>query len=62
MSGSDRLLRLRKRDDGKGIDPRVLQEGGRVGHWGLPGIRERAKQLAHDWISEAKPERARKSN
>jgi len=32
-------LRLRIRDDGKGIDPRVLQEGGRAGHWGLPGIR-----------------------
>ena len=41
----DRLLRLRIRDDGKGIDPRVLQEGGRAGHWGLPGIRERAKQI-----------------
>jgi ligand-binding sensor domain-containing protein/signal transduction histidine kinase len=38
-------LRLRIRDDGKGIDPRVLQEGGRAGHWGLPGIRERAKQI-----------------
>ena len=41
----DRQLRLRIRDDGKGIDPRVLQEGGRAGHWGLPGIRERAKQI-----------------
>jgi signal transduction histidine kinase len=38
-------LRLRIRDDGKGIDPKVLQEGGRAGHWGLPGIRERAKQI-----------------
>jgi len=42
----DRLLRLRIRDDGKGIDPRVLQEGSRAGHWGLPGIRERAKQIS----------------
>jgi signal transduction histidine kinase len=41
----DRLLRLRIRDDGKGIDPRVLQQGGRAGHWGLPGIRERAQQI-----------------
>jgi signal transduction histidine kinase/ligand-binding sensor domain-containing protein len=41
----DRLFRLRIRDDGKGIDPRVLQEGGCAGHWGLPGIRERAKQI-----------------
>jgi signal transduction histidine kinase len=38
-------LRLRIRDDGKGIDPNVLQEGGRAGHWGLPGIRERANRI-----------------
>ena len=42
---SDSLLRLRFRDDGKGIDPRVLERGGRSRHWGLPGIRERAKQI-----------------
>jgi signal transduction histidine kinase/ligand-binding sensor domain-containing protein len=30
------------RDDGKGIDPEVLKERGRAGHWGLPGIYERA--------------------
>jgi nitrate/nitrite-specific signal transduction histidine kinase len=23
----------------------VVKEGGRPGHWGLPGIRERAKQI-----------------
>jgi nitrate/nitrite-specific signal transduction histidine kinase len=33
------------RDDGRGIDPKVLQQGGRAGHWGLPGIRERANQI-----------------
>ena len=38
-------LRLRFRDDGKGIDPSVIQRGGRSGHWGLPGIRERATQI-----------------
>ena len=38
-------LRVRIRDDGKGIDPKVLEEGGRAGHWGLPGIRERSKQI-----------------
>ena len=36
-------LRLRFRDDGIGIDPKVLNEGARAGHWGLPGVRERAK-------------------
>jgi signal transduction histidine kinase len=38
-----RQLRLRVRDDGKGIDPKVLTEGGRDGHYGLAGMRERAK-------------------
>ncbi len=41
----DRLFRLRIRDDGKGIDLKVLQQGERARHWGLPGIRERAKQI-----------------
>ena len=39
----ERRLRLRIRDDGKGIDPQVLNGSGRVGHWGLAGMRERAK-------------------
>ncbi len=38
-------LRLRLRDDGKGIDPKVLEESGRPGHWGLPGVRERAHRI-----------------
>ena len=37
-----RRLRMRVRDDGKGIDPQVLA-GGRSGHHGLPGMRERAE-------------------
>ena len=41
----DRALTLLVRDDGNGIDPKVLKEGGHPGHWGLPGIRERAKQI-----------------
>jgi len=40
----DRSLRLRIRDDGKGIDPKLL-DAGRDGHWGLPGMRERAEQI-----------------
>ena len=39
------FFRLRIRDNGRGIDPKVLEEGVRRGHWGLPGIRERAKQI-----------------
>ena len=38
-------LRLRVRDDGKGMDPEVLEKGSRPGHWGLPGVRERAQQM-----------------
>jgi signal transduction histidine kinase len=38
-------LRLRIRDDGKGIDPKVLEECRRPGHWGLPGVRERAQSI-----------------
>ncbi len=41
----NRDLRLRIRDDGKGIDRHILQEGARAGHWGLPGARERAKRI-----------------
>jgi signal transduction histidine kinase len=39
----EQQLRLRVRDDGKGIDPGLLSEEGRPGHYGLRGIRERAK-------------------
>jgi ligand-binding sensor domain-containing protein/signal transduction histidine kinase len=38
-----RRLQLRVRDNGKGIDPKVLKEGGRAGHHGIPGMHERAK-------------------
>ena len=41
----ERLLRLCIRDDGKGIAPIVLEKGGRARHWGLIGIRERAKRM-----------------
>jgi signal transduction histidine kinase/ligand-binding sensor domain-containing protein len=37
-------LTIRVRDDGRGIDPQVLQAG-REGHWGLTGIRERASHI-----------------
>lgn len=49
------VLRLRIRDDGKGIDLKVLKEGGVAGHWGLRGVRERAENIgAHlDFWSEA---------
>jgi signal transduction histidine kinase len=36
---------LHVRDDGSGIVPEVVSQGGRAGHWGLPGMRERAKSF-----------------
>jgi len=41
----ERQLRLRVRDDGKGIDPKHLNEEGRAGHFGLRGMRERARLM-----------------
>jgi signal transduction histidine kinase len=37
-------FRMVVRDDGCGIDPQVLHAG-REGHWGLPGMRERAERI-----------------
>ena len=48
-------LRLRVRDDGKGIDPKVLAAGGPAGHYGIRGMRERAQRIGArlDFWSEA---------
>jgi signal transduction histidine kinase/ligand-binding sensor domain-containing protein len=42
----NRQLMVRIRDNGKGIDPKVLDETGSAGHHGLPGMHERAKLVA----------------
>ena len=47
-----RVFRLRVRDDGRGIDPEILEKGGRPGHWGLAGMQERAEGIGarlHFW-------------
>jgi signal transduction histidine kinase/ligand-binding sensor domain-containing protein len=41
---AEQLFRLRIRDDGRGMAPSVLEQG-RPGHYGLPGMRERAGQI-----------------
>lgn len=41
-----RQFRLHVRDDGKGIDPEVLDSGAREGHYGLRGLQERAKLVS----------------
>lgn len=40
-----RRFRLLCRDNGRGIDPAVVRDGFRQGHWGIPGMRERARNL-----------------
>jgi signal transduction histidine kinase len=44
LTYGERILRLRLRDNGKGIPLEILQRG-RQGHYGLCGMRERAKQI-----------------
>lgn len=39
-----RKFRMRVRDDGRGMEPQVL-EAGKPGHWGLAGMRERARRF-----------------
>jgi nitrate/nitrite-specific signal transduction histidine kinase len=36
---------MRVRDDGCGIDPGILEDESRAGHWGLIGMRERAREI-----------------
>lgn len=49
------VFRLIVRDDGKGIDPKIIKDGGRPGHWGVPGVQERARGIGArlDFWSEA---------
>jgi signal transduction histidine kinase len=41
----EKLFRARIRDDGKGIDPDTLSQREPSRHWGLVGMRERAKRI-----------------
>lgn len=54
-TGSDHEgVRLRIRDDGEGMPTTVIQRSGRAGHWGVVGMRERAKEIdAHFEIRTA---------
>jgi signal transduction histidine kinase/ligand-binding sensor domain-containing protein len=52
VSFGDTDLTIRVRDDGIGLDPRILERGQRPGHWGLPGMRERSESFGgqlHVW-------------
>lgn len=39
------VLDISVTDDGRGIDEATLRAGGRAGHWGLTGMRERAARI-----------------
>jgi ligand-binding sensor domain-containing protein/signal transduction histidine kinase len=41
----DSEFQFHMRDDGIGIAPEVADQGARAGHWGLPGMRERARRF-----------------
>jgi signal transduction histidine kinase len=52
----DRHFRLLVRDNGKGIDPKILDEGYREGHHGLQGMQERAKVVEGKLTLCSKPD------
>ena len=51
-----RQFRLRVRDDGRGIEPKILEAGGRSGHWGLQGMHERAQKIGGQLRFWSRPE------
>jgi signal transduction histidine kinase len=57
-----REFRLRVRDDGQGIDPQILAGGGREGHFGRRGMRERAKLAGGKLTLWSAPDSARRSS
>jgi signal transduction histidine kinase/ligand-binding sensor domain-containing protein len=52
---NEHLLRLRIRDDGKGIAPEVAEQGS-AGHYGMAGMRERARQINSKLVILSGPE------
>ena len=42
-------------DDGRGIDPEILERGGREGHFGLTGMRERAAKIGAALTLSSRP-------
>ncbi|HWY71290.1 MAG TPA: two-component regulator propeller domain-containing protein [Terriglobales bacterium] len=50
-----RKFRLRVSDDGRGIDPKILAEGGSPRHYGMPGMQERARLVRGKLTVLSKP-------
>ena len=55
VSYTDAALQVRIRDDGQGISADVLDAGGRSGHFGLLGMRERAAKIRAHLTIWSKP-------
>ena len=52
-----RYFRLRCRDNGQGIPDEIIHSGGRTGHWGLRGMKERANSIGAEisfWTEDGK--------
>lgn len=56
ISYDSRQFRLRIRDNGQGIDPKILEAGGRSGHWGLQGMQERSQKIGGQLRFWSRPE------
>lgn len=48
ISYGETVVALTVRDNGVGVDPDVLNKG-RIGHWGFPGMRERAESIGAEF-------------
>jgi signal transduction histidine kinase len=55
VSYTEAALQVRVRDDGQGISADVLAAGGRSGHFGLLGMRERAAKIRAHLTVWSKP-------
>src|SRR5258705_606948 len=55
MDWGPKRFRLRARDDGRGTAPAVLEKGGREDHFGLRGMRERARKIGAHLELRSKP-------
>ncbi len=49
------VFKLTCSDNGKGIDAEVLRAGGRSGHWGLIGVKERATAVGAEFTLHSGP-------
>ena len=49
-------LRLRFRDDGCGVDPKIIEAGGKPGRWGMRGMRERSAKIGAHLETWSRPD------